>query len=101
VIIGVAAQLREVQIERDTLAAELETRLEPHPLAEVLTSMLGGFRTALKILTIVGDGAAFPTAGHLATYAGLAPLTRRSGTSIKDETRSQRGNHALKSALFL
>ncbi len=30
-----------------------------------------GFRTALKILTIVGDGAAFPTAGHLAAYAGL------------------------------
>ena len=37
VITGVAAQLREVQIERDTLAAELETRLEAHPLAEVLT----------------------------------------------------------------
>jgi transposase len=102
VIVGVAAQLREVRAERDTLAAELESRLEAHPLAEVLTSMPGlGFRTALKILTIVGDGAAFPTAGHLAAYAGLAPVTRRSGTSIKGETRSQRGNHALKSALFL
>lgn len=102
VIVGVATQLREVRAERDTLAAELETRLEAHPLAEVLTSMPGlGFRTACKILTIVGDGAAFPTAGHLAAYAGLAPVTRRSGTSIKGETRSQRGNHALKSALFL
>ena len=28
-------------------------------------------------------------------------MTRRSGSSIKGETRSQRGNHALKSALFL
>lgn len=102
VIVGVATQLREVRAERDILAAELESRLEAHPLAEVLTSMPGlGFRTALKILTIVGDGAAFPTAGHLAAYAGLAPVTRRSGTSIKGETRSQRGNHALKSALFL
>ncbi|MCX6465499.1 MAG: IS110 family transposase [Pseudonocardiales bacterium] len=102
VIVGVVTQLREVRAERDTLAAELETRLEAHPLAEVLTSMPGlGFRTALKILTIIGDGAAFPTAGHLAAYAGLAPVTRRSGTSIKGETRSQRGNHALKSALFL
>lgn len=102
VIVGVATQLREVRTERDTLATELENRLEAHPLAEVLTSMPGlGFRTALKILTIVGDGAAFPTAGHLAAYAGLAPVTRRSGTSIKGETRSQRGNHALKSALFL
>ncbi|WP_103380750.1 IS110 family RNA-guided transposase [Pseudonocardia dioxanivorans] len=102
VIAGVAAQLREVRVERDTLAAELEALLEAHPLAGVLTSMPGlGFRTALKILTIVGDGAAFPTAAHLAAYAGLAPVTRRSGSSIKGETRSQRGNHALKSALFL
>jgi transposase len=81
-----------------------------------------GSRTAVKILTIVGDGSAFPTAGHLAAYAGhlaataghlaayaghlaayagLAPVTRRSGTSIKGESRSHRGNHALKSALFL
>ena len=58
-----------------------------------------GLRTTLKILTIVGDGSAFPTAAHLAAYAGLAPVTRRSGSSIKGETRSQRGNHALKSAL--
>jgi transposase len=102
VIAGVVAQLRHVHTERDTLAAELEARLEAHPLAEVLTSMPGvGFRTALKILTIVGDAAAFPTAGHLAAYAGLAPVTRRSGSSIKGETRSQHGNHALKSALFL
>ena len=102
VIAGVAAGLRDVHLERADLAADLETRLEAHPLAQVLTSMPGlGFRTAIKILTIVGDGSAFPTAGHLAAYAGLAPVTRRSGSSIKGETRSQRGNHALKSALFL
>jgi transposase len=102
VISGVAAQLRDVHAERGNLADELEARLEAHPLGSVLTSMPGlGVRTAIKILTIVGDGSAFPTAGHLAAYAGLAPVTRRSGTSIKGETRSQRGNHALKSALFL
>ncbi len=102
VIAGVASQLRDVRLERADLAAELETRLEAHPLGAVLTSMPGlGVRTAIKILTIIGDGSAFPTAGHLATYAGLAPVTRCSGSSIKGETRSQRGNHALKSALFL
>ena len=41
VIAGVAAQLREVRVERDTLAAELEELLEAHPLAGVLTSMPG------------------------------------------------------------
>jgi transposase len=102
VIAGVAAQLRDTHARRAALAADLEERLAAHPLAEVLTSMPGiGLRTAIKILTIVGDGSAFPTAGHLAAYAGLAPVTRRSGSSIKGETRSQRGNHALKNALFL
>jgi transposase len=102
VIAGTAAQLRDVHLERAALGADLEARLQAHPLTAILTSMPGvGFRTAVKILTIVGDGSAFPTAGHLAAYAGLAPVTRRSGTSIKGETRSQRGNHALKSALFL
>lgn len=102
VITGVAAQLTAVHAERAALSEDLERRLEAHPLAQVLTSMPGvGVRTAVIWLTIVGDGSAFPTAGHLAAYAGLAPVTRKSGSSIRGETRSQRGNHALKSALFL
>jgi transposase len=102
VIAGVAAQLRDVRTERAELAVELEARLEAHPLASVLSSMPGiGLRTATKILTIIGDGSAFPTAGHLAAYAGLAPVTRRSGSSIRGESPSRRGNHALKNALFL
>jgi len=102
VIAGVAAQLRDVRTERLTLATDLEARLEAHPLASVLISMPGvGVRTATKILTIIGDGSAFPTAGHLAAYAGLAPVTRRSGSSIRGESPSRRGNHALKNALFL
>ncbi len=99
---GLARQLHDTLDERAKLAADLEARLDAHPLAGVLTSMPGvGARTAAKLLVIVGDGSAFPTAGHLAAYAGLAPVTRRSGTSIRGETRSRRGNHTLKSALFL
>jgi transposase len=102
VIADVAAALRDTRQRRAVLAGDLEALLEAHPLAPVLTSMPGiGFRTAIKILTIAGDGSAFPAAGHLAAYAGLAPVTRRSGSSIKGETRSHRGNRALKSALFL
>jgi hypothetical protein len=37
VISGVASQLRDVRAERDDLAADLEARLEAHPLAQVLT----------------------------------------------------------------
>jgi transposase len=37
----------------------------------------------------------------LAAYAGLAPVTRRSGSSIRGEQPSRRGNKVLKRALFL
>jgi len=49
----------------------------------------------------VGDGSTFPTAGHLATYAGLAPASRSSGSSIRGEQPSRRGTKQLKRAFFL
>ena len=102
VLASIIKQLDATLTERTQLLTELEDGLDAHPLGKVLTSMPGvGVRTALKLLTIIGDGAAFPTAGHLAAYAGLAPVTRRSGTSIRGESPSRRGNRALKSALFL
>lgn len=39
-------------------------------------------------------------AGHLASYAGIAPVTRRSGSSIRGESSSREGNTTLKRALF-
>ena len=102
VLTGVTRALSATRTERRALAAECESRLDGHPLAGVLTSMPGvGVRTAVKLLTIIGDGSAFPTAAHLAAYAGLAPVTRRSGSSIRGQIRSHRGHRALTSALFL
>jgi transposase len=60
-----------------------------------------GVRTAARILLEVGDGTAFATPGHLAAYAGLAPVTRRSGTCIRGEHPPRGGNKALKRAFFL
>jgi len=37
----------------------------------------------------------------LAAYVGLEPVTRQSGTSLADESRSRRGNRRLKNAMFL
>ena len=69
---------------------------------QVLTSMPGvGVRTAAVLLATVGDGTGFPTAAHLASYAGLAPATRRSGTSIHGEHAPRGGNRQLKRAMFL
>jgi transposase len=88
--------------QRAEAAARIEEILAAHPLGKVLTSMPGiGVRTAATILVEVGDISRFPTSGHLAAYAGLAPVTRQSGSSIRAEHRNHGGNKALKRALFL
>ncbi len=75
--------------------------MNDHPFSPVLTSMPGvGVRTAARLLTEVA-GKHFETAGYLAAYAGLAPVTRRSGSSIRGEHPWRRGNKILKRALFL
>jgi len=97
-----ATTLATLLDQRAEIATQVEQVLDAHPLAEVLTSMPGvGVRTAARILLDVGDGSAFRTAGHLAAYAGLAPVTRRSGTSIRGEFPARSGNKHLKRALFL
>lgn len=101
VIPRLAAQLATLRRQRNEVAAEVERLVDAHPLQPVLTSMPGvGVRTAARLLTEVA-GKHFPTAGHLAAYAGLAPVTRRSGTSIRGEYSSRRGNKVLKNAMFL
>ena len=97
-----ADSLSDLLRQRDQVAEQVEGMLDTHPLSSVLTSMPGiGVRTAARILLEVGDGSSFPTAGHLAAYAGLAPVTRRSGTSIRGEHPPKGGNKQLKRAFFL
>ncbi len=97
-----ADTLAQVLAQRRDLATEVEEILDAHPLAQVLTSMPGvGVRTAARILLEVGDATSFPTPGHLAAYAGLAPVTRRSGSSIRGEHPPRGGNKQLKRAFFL
>lgn len=96
-----AEQLIMLRRQRDEIAVQVEELVEAHPLCRVLTSMPGvGVRTAARIIVEV-SGREFPTSGHLAAYAGLAPVTRRSGTSIRGEYPSRRGNRRLKRALYL
>ena len=60
-----------------------------------------GVRTASNILLgIGGDIANFKSSAHLAAYAGISPVTGQSGTSIKGERPSRRGNKRLKNALW-
>ncbi len=95
------AQLAALRHQREELAQEVEQRVLAHPLAPVLMSMPGvGIRTAARLLTEVTPRP-FASAAHLAAYAGLAPVTRRSGSSIRGEHPSRRGNKILKRTMFL
>ena len=96
-----ATQLAALRQQRTEVAEQVEVLVAAHPLSKVLTTMPGvGVRTAARLLTEV-VGKDFPTAGHLASYAGLAPVTRRSGSSIRGEHPPRGGNKILKRAMFL
>ncbi|MBY8847169.1 IS110 family transposase [Streptomyces sp. SP2-10] len=102
IVPSLAKSLAAVHEQRRALEARIEALLEAHPLSQVLTSMPGiGVRTAAVLLTTVGDGTSFPSAAHLASYAGLAPATRQSGSSIHGEHAPRGGNRQLKRAMFL
>lgn len=96
-----AARIKALKAERTEIEAEAAELADSLPLLQVLTSMPGvGVKTATQILLAAGDFSAFKTAAHLAAYAGIAPVTRRSGTSIRGEFPSRAGNKRLKNALF-
>jgi transposase len=102
VIAELAVELDRVHQRRDDLAAEIEEVFLAHPFGELLASLPGiGPRTGARILAEVGDGTRFADGSRLASYAGLAPVTRQSGKSLAGEAKSRRGNHRLKNAMFL
>ena len=101
VLAQLAAILKQLRTARDELLIQVEALVEAHPLHQVLTSMPAvGVRTAARIITEVA-GKEFQSSGHLASYAGLAPVTWRSGTSIRGDHPSRKGNKTLKRTFFL
>lgn len=96
-----ARQLISLHAQRADVAAQVEALVEAHPLYQVLTSMPGiGVRTAAVFIAET-LGRSFDSGAHLASYAGLTPVTRRSGSSIRGEYVSHAGNKRLKRAMFL
>ncbi|MCT1550257.1 transposase, partial [Brevibacterium casei] len=96
-----AARIKVLKAERTEIEAEAEELADSRPLLQVLTSMPGvGVKTATRILLAAGDFSVFKIVAHLAAYAGIAPVTRRSGTSFRGEFPSRAGNKRLKKALF-
>ena len=102
VIAEVIVELDRPLERRKRLVAEIEELFSAHPFGRILDTLPGiGPRTGSRILAEIGDGSRFANGSRLASYAGLAPVTRQSGSSLRAEARSRRGNHRLKNAMFL
>lgn len=96
-----ATQLAQQRSARDEVYGQVEELAAAHPLHGLLTSMpTVGVKTTARIITEV-IGRDFETAGHLPSYAGLTPVAWRSGTSIRGDRPSRKGNKVLNRALVL
>ena len=79
----------------------LEARLDGHTAAKVMASMLGiATNNLARLIATIGDGGGFRTADQLAAIAGLAAVTRQSGTSINSQRHDRRGNRRIKNVFF-
>jgi transposase len=103
---GLIAQLASDLLALDRRIKELDKtiaqRLASHPQARIICSLPGmGPLLAAELLVAVGDLASFPDAGHLAAYAGLAPVPRDSGRRTNNLHPPRRYNRSLRRVFYL
>ncbi|OKH76734.1 transposase [Mycobacterium sp. SWH-M3] len=85
-----------------TTDADIEARFRRHDLAEVITSMPGiGFRLGAEFLAAVGDPALIESADQLAAWAGLAPVSRDSGTRTGNLRTPKRYSRRLRRVMYM
>lgn len=101
VIPHLAAQLRALRTQRDDAATQVEHLVEAHRLSLILGSTPDTATTTTAAFIAETASKTFPAPAHLAAHAGPAPVTRRSGTPIRAQSPSRRGNKRPKRAMSL
>lgn len=98
--LGVPDSLSGVPGRGEALEAETAALLEGDETYACLLTVPGiGPRTAAQLAVSVDIGR-FPDHDHLASYCGIAPRVRSSGTSVRSVRASRRGDARLKSLLI-
>ena len=85
----------------DKLSARIDEAMAPFRPARDLLISIPGFSTTVAEIVIAetgGDMRVFPTAGHLASWAGTAPGCSESAGRV-ESTKTRPGNRYLKGAL--
>lgn len=80
----------------------LNTDAELTKQVQLLQSINGvGEKTAIQLVTFIKDIKRFDKAKQLASFAGLTPRIRRSGTSVNSSTLSKTGSADLRKSLYM
>ena len=80
---------------------EIQTCAKDDPRVSVLTPIPGvGAFIALLVIAETGDVARFPSARHLASFAGLTPRVRNSGERVRLGPISRQGSPHLRWGLI-
>ena len=95
-----ARRIAEGTEEISSLAREISSLLDSNETYRCLLTVPGvGPKTASELVISV-DIADFPSHDRLASYCGLAPRNRQSGTSVSSVSASRQGNKRLKNLLI-
>jgi len=97
--------LKNIQKEIKTLEDKLHelVKKEHQELLTLMESIPGiGRKTGVMLLVLTDGFNRFQTAAELCSYAGITPVIRQSGSSVKGKPRiSKIGNQKLRNLLFL
>lgn len=95
-----ARRISEAKEEAARLGAEISALLSDDATYACLLTVPGiGPRTAAELVVSI-DISDFPDHDHLASYCGVAPRNRQSGTSLSSVGASRQGNKRLKNLLI-
>lgn len=99
-VMMLARRIREAAAEAEALDGRIAGLLAGDATYGCLLTIPGiGPRTASELVISIDIGD-FPDHHHLASYCGIAPRNRRSGTSISSVSASRQGNKRLKNLLI-
>jgi transposase len=97
-----AADVQALDARIAAVEQALTTLSRAHPQARLIESMPGyGPLLAAEVVATVGDFSNFPSAAHLAAFAGLVPIPHDSGDRIGNFRKPKRYNRHLRRAFYL
>ncbi len=102
IVADLATQLLALDERIKDLDARITTTFRAHPQAEIIESLPGmGPILGAELIAAAGDLAGYPSAGRLASAAGLVPVPRDSGRRTGNMHRPIRYSRKLRRVFYL